>query len=178
MVSPVAVAEADGGEHLEPVPQAKRTWTIYSFASMWVAAIVTPSSCIAGASLLALGSSIGEITVILFLGTLVLLPCFWANATPGARLGIAFPVYCRASFGYTGAIYAALSRGVVAIGWLSFQMWVGTQAMFNGLSNAVPVLRNSTQIAENLNLGELVIFLVCVASAVAVCVCKRACVRA
>lgn len=150
---------AADGEHLEPVPPAKRTWTTYSFASMWIAAIVTPSSCITGAALLALGSSLGEIALILTLATIILLPCFWANGTPGAKYGVAFPVYCRASFGYTGAVYAALSRGVVAIGWLSFQLWVGAQAMFNGLSNAVPSLQNSTSLAPNLNLAELLVFI-------------------
>lgn len=148
----------NSGDHLAAVPPEDRSWSIYSYFSMWVASIVTPSGCIAGASLLSLGSSFGEVAVIYVIASLILLPCFWLNAAPGAKYGISFPVYCRASFGYTGAIYAALSRGVVAIGWLSFQLWVGTQALFNGLSNVAPSLANSTSLGANLNVAELITF--------------------
>jgi NCS1 family nucleobase:cation symporter-1 len=51
------------------------------------------------------------------------------NAIPGLTYRIPFPVECRASFGLRGAQFAALSRGVVAIGWLSFNLWLGAKAL-------------------------------------------------
>ena len=58
----------------------------------------------------------------------------------------------------TGAIAAALSRGLVAIGWLSFNLWIGAQGLFQGVVRVAPSLKNCPVLMENLNLGEFLFF--------------------
>jgi len=47
------------------------------------------------------------------------------NGDAGARYGINFPVFSRASFGLRGANIPALLRAVVACGWFGIQTWIG-----------------------------------------------------
>ena len=51
-----------------------------------------------------------------FLGNLMVLAPLLLNGYAGTKYGIAFPVFLRSSFGRRGAVVAALSRGIVAIG--------------------------------------------------------------
>ncbi len=51
------------------------------------------------------------------------------NAHAGAKYGIPFPVFVRASFGPVGANIPALLRAIVACGWFGIQSWLGGQAI-------------------------------------------------
>src|SRR2546430_4360009 len=65
----------------------------------------------------------------IFLGnTIVLLPML-LNAHAGARYGIPFPVFARASFGVLGANVPAILRALVACGWFGIQTWIGGEAI-------------------------------------------------
>ena len=89
-------------DHLAPVPHDQRNWNMLSFVSIWVAALCTPPTFIFGSSLLVLGNSFGAIIFIMITASAILLPLVTANAVPGTRYGVSFPVYCRASFGHKG----------------------------------------------------------------------------
>ncbi|KAK3240942.1 hypothetical protein CYMTET_49252 [Cymbomonas tetramitiformis] len=80
-----------------------------------------------------------------------------------------FAVLC--SFGYRGAVVAALSRGLIAIGWLSLNIWVASQAVHNSVARLLPSLKTSQHIAPNLTLPQLVVFLIYLVSH---CVCVMA----
>lgn len=95
--------------------------------------VLNPSSFAAGASLLSIGMSVPAATVAHALGGIFLLAALIANAWAGVKYGIPFPVLSRASFGYYGSQFCTLSRGAVAIMWLSFQLWQGAQALATGL---------------------------------------------
>ncbi|MGH9744390.1 MAG: NCS1 family nucleobase:cation symporter-1, partial [Candidatus Acidiferrum sp.] len=47
----------------------------------------------------------------------------------GARYGIPFPVFARASFGVMGANVPAILRALVACGWFGIQTWIGGEAI-------------------------------------------------
>jgi NCS1 family nucleobase:cation symporter-1 len=64
-----------------------------------------------------------------FLGNLLVLAPMLLNAHAGARYGIPFPVFARASFGVLGANVPALLRALVACGWLGIQTWIGGEAI-------------------------------------------------
>jgi len=55
------------------------------------------------------------------------------NAHAGAKYGIPFPVFVRASFGVRGANIPAVLRALVACGWFGIQCWIGGQAIFSML---------------------------------------------
>ncbi len=60
------------------------------------------------------------------------------NAHAGAKYGIPFPVFVRASFGVRGANLPALLRAVVACGWFGIQTWIGGQAIASMLTILFP----------------------------------------
>src|SRR5208337_1506454 len=51
----------------------------------------------------------------------------------GAKYGIPFPVFVRASFGVRGANIPAVLRALVACGWFGVQTWIGGQAIYSML---------------------------------------------
>ena len=64
-----------------------------------------------------------------FLGNVLVLIPMLLNAHAGARYGIPFPVFARASFGVLGANIPAILRALVACGWFGIQTWIGGQAI-------------------------------------------------
>jgi NCS1 family nucleobase:cation symporter-1 len=68
---------------------------------------------------------------------IVLIPML-LNAHAGARYGIPFPVFARASFGVLGANIPAVLRALVACGWFGIQTWIGGEAINTLLAVLVP----------------------------------------
>jgi NCS1 family nucleobase:cation symporter-1 len=52
------------------------------------------------------------------------------NSHVGAKYGIPFPVFARASFGTFGANVPALMRAIVACGWFGIETWLGGFAIY------------------------------------------------
>src|SRR3990167_6231875 len=76
---------------LAPVPQARRVWSTYNFAALWISmAHCIPTYMLAG-GLVAVGMSWGQALLTLGLGNLIVLVPILLNAPPGARYGIPFP---------------------------------------------------------------------------------------
>ncbi len=77
-----------------------------------------------------------------FLGnTIVLIPMV-LNGHAGARYGIPFPVFARASFGIRGANFPAILRAIVACGWFGIQTWIGGFAIFQIVKLWIPGFGN------------------------------------
>src|ERR1044072_9083435 len=66
----------------------------------------------------------------IFLGNSIVLLPMLLNAHAGARYGIPYPVFARASFGVLGANLPALLRAMVACGWFGIQTWFGGAALY------------------------------------------------
>src|ERR1700731_5329961 len=64
-----------------------------------------------------------------FLGNVLVLIPMLLNAHAGARYGIPFPVFARASFGVLGANVPAILPPLVACGWFGIQTWIGGEAI-------------------------------------------------
>jgi len=64
------------------------------------------------------------------------------NAHAGAKYGIPFPVFVRASFGVRGANIPAVLRALVACGWFGIQTWIGGQAIHSMLQIVWPAASN------------------------------------
>ena len=68
------------------------------------------------------------------------------NGHAGAKYGIPFPVFARASFGTKGANIPAMLRAIVACGWFGIQTWIGGFAIYQMLRLWIPSLETLPQI--------------------------------
>src|SRR5690242_15025482 len=76
----------------------------------------------------------------ILLGNLIVLIPMLLNAHAGAKYGIPFPVFVRASFGVRGANIPAVLRALVACGWFGIQTWIGGQAIYSMLKIVWPAI--------------------------------------
>ena len=120
-------------EDLAPIPLDRRTWGIYNYASLWVAMSVCIPTYMLASGLIAGGMSWWQAIGTILLGNLIVLVPMLLNAHAGARYGIPFPVFVRASFGVKGANIPAVLRALVACGWFGIQTWIGGQAIYSML---------------------------------------------
>lgn len=120
-------------EDLAPVPANRRTWGLYNYASLWVAMSVCIPTYMLASGLIAGGMNWWQAVGTILLGNLIVLVPMLLNAHAGARYGIPFPVFVRASFGVRGANVPAVLRALVACGWFGIQTWIGGQAIHSML---------------------------------------------
>lgn len=116
-------------EDLAPVPQEKRSWGTYNYASLWVGMSVCIPTYMLASGLIAGGMSWWQAIGTILLGNVIVLVPMLLNAHAGTRYGIPFPVFVRASFGVLGANVPAVLRALVACGWFGIQTWIGGQAI-------------------------------------------------
>ena len=118
---------------LAPIPQEKRSWGTYNYASLWVAMSVCIPTYMLASGLIAGGMNWYQAVGTILLGNLIVLIPMLLNAHAGTRYGIPFPVFVRASFGVRGANVPAVLRALVACGWFGIQSWIGGQAIYSML---------------------------------------------
>lgn len=118
---------------LAPIPLARRTWGTYNYASLWVAMSVCIPTYMLASGLIAGGMNWIQAIGTILLGNLIVLIPMLLNAHAGAKYGIPFPVFVRASFGVRGANIPAVLRALVACGWFGIQTWIGGQAIYSML---------------------------------------------
>src|SRR5471032_2286095 len=116
-------------EDLAPVPPSRRKWGVLSFAALWVSMSACIPTYMLASSLIGGGMNWWEAVATIFLGNLIVLVPMVLNAHAGAKYGIPFPVFVRASFGTRGANIPALLRAIVACGWFGIQSWIGGQSI-------------------------------------------------
>jgi NCS1 family nucleobase:cation symporter-1 len=134
-VSPALAARDPSlyNEDLAPVPAHRRDWSAYNYASLWVGMSVCIPTYMLASGLIAGGMSWWQAILTILLGNIVVLIPMLLNAHAGARYGIPFPVFVRASFGVRGANVPAVLRALVACGWFGIQTWIGGGAIHSML---------------------------------------------
>jgi NCS1 family nucleobase:cation symporter-1 len=115
---------------LAPVQASQRRWGALSFAALWVSMSACIPTYMLASSLIGGGMNWWQAVLTIFLGNLIVLVPMLLNAHAGTLYGIPFPVYCRASFGVTGANLPAILRALVACGWFGIQTWIGGDAIY------------------------------------------------
>jgi NCS1 family nucleobase:cation symporter-1 len=131
-------------EDLAPIPLARRTWTTYNYASLWVAMSVCIPTYMLASGLIAGGMNWWQAIGTILLGNLIVLVPMLLNAHAGTKYGIPFPVFVRASFGVRGANLPAVLRALVACGWFGIQTWIGGQAVASMLGVLWPATSTSS----------------------------------
>ncbi len=127
-------------EDLAPTSPAQRTWGTYNYIALWFSMSMEVTTYMLASSLIAGGMNWYEAVGTILLGNLIVLIPMLLNAHAGAKYGIPFPVFVRASFGTRGANIPAVLRAIVACGWFGIQSWIGGQS----ISAMVNVLWPST----------------------------------
>ena len=117
-------------EDLAPVPLARRTWTTYTYAALWISMAHCIPTYMMASGLIKAGMNWWQALITILLGNVIVLIPILANSHPGTRYGIPFPVFARAAYGVFGANVPALMRALVACGWFGIQCWIGGHALF------------------------------------------------
>src|SRR6202795_1475789 len=116
-------------EDLAPVSPERRTWGAYNYAALWISMSVNIPTYMLASGMIAGGMNWKQALFTVFLGNVLVLIPMLLNAHAGARYGIPFPVFARASFGVLGANIPAILRALVACGWFGIQTWIGGEAL-------------------------------------------------
>ncbi len=127
-------------EDLAPVPAGKRTWTTWNYAALWISMSLCIPTYMLASSLIGGGMNWWQAIVTIFLGNTIVLVPMILNGRAGAKYGIPFPVFARASFGVKGANIPAMLRAIVACGWFGIQTWIGGFALYQMLRLWIPSL--------------------------------------
>ena len=116
-------------DDLAPTPPERRTWGTYNYIALWFSMSMEVTTYMLASSLIAGGMNWLQAVATILLGNLIVLVPMLLNAHAGAKYGIPFPVFVRASFGTRGANIPATLRAVVACGWFGIQSWIGGQSI-------------------------------------------------
>ena len=127
-------------EDLAPIPQTKRTWNTWNYAALWISMSLCIPTYMLASSLIDGGMNWWQAILTIFLGNTVVLIPMILNGHAGAKYGIPFPVFARASFGVKGANIPAMLRAIVACGWFGIQTWIGGFALYQMLRLWIPSL--------------------------------------
>src|SRR5499433_3246351 len=114
---------------LAPVPVAKRKWTTYNYAALWISMAHCIPTYMLASGLIAAGMNWQQALITILLGNSIVLIPILLNSHPGTKYGIPFPVFARASYGVIGSNLPALMRAIVACGWFGIQTWIGGEAL-------------------------------------------------
>ena len=149
-------------EDLAPVSADKRTWTTWNYAALWISMSLCIPTYMLSSSLIEGGMNWWQAILTIFLGnTIVLIPMI-LNGHAGAKYGIPFPVFARASFGTVGANIPAMLRAIVACGWFGIQTWIGGFAIYQMMRLWIPSIETFPQIFPDsfgLQTGPAICFL-------------------
>ena len=129
-------------EDLAPIPASGRSWSTYNYAALWIAMSVNIPTYMLASGMIAGGMSWRQAIFTVFLGNVLVLAPMLLNAHAGAKYGIPFPVFARASFGVLGANVPAILRALVACGWFGIQTWIGGEAINAMVVALVPTWRD------------------------------------
>ena len=123
---------------LAPVPVARRNWTTYNFAALWISMAHCIPTYMMASGLMTAGMSWGQALFTILLGNTIVLVPILLNSHPGTKYGIPFPVFARAAYGTLGSNLPALMRALVACGWFGIQAWIGGEALHTLFTSLVP----------------------------------------
>jgi nucleobase:cation symporter-1, NCS1 family len=123
---------------LAPVPIARRTWSTYNYAALWISMAHCIPTYMLASGLMAQGMSWKQALFTILLGNTIVLVPILLNSHPGTKYGIPFPVFARAAYGTVGSNLPALMRALVACGWFGIQAWIGGEALQTFFAALIP----------------------------------------
>src|SRR6201995_1896137 len=110
---------------LAPLPLARRTWTTYNYAALWIGMSHNIPTYLLASGLIAVGMNWVQAVITIAVANLIVLVPMLLNSHAGTKYGIPYPVFARASFGLRGANLPAVLRALIACAWFGIQTWIG-----------------------------------------------------
>src|SRR5262247_1541619 len=129
-------------EDLAPVPIARRTWSTYNYAALWISMAHCSPTYMLASGLMAQGMNWKQALFTILLGNTIVLVPILLHSHPGTKYGIPFPVFARAAYGTRGSNLPALMRALVACGWFGIQAWIGGEALQTFFTAWIPAWPN------------------------------------
>ena len=132
-------------EMLQPIPEDRRTKSVWGQFWIWSGANVAPINWILGALGINLGLSFADTVTVLVVGNLIGMLGFGAFVLLGQRTGVTGMVLSRAAFGRQGAYLPAAIQATLAVGWSAVNTWIIldlVMALFGKLGWVDPSLEN------------------------------------
>ncbi|WP_246264067.1 purine-cytosine permease family protein [Aromatoleum toluvorans] len=136
---------ADLEEMLQPIPEHRRTTSVWGQFWIWSGANVAPINWILGALGINLGLSLADTITVLVAGNLLGMLGFGAFVLLGQRTGVTGMVLSRAAFGRYGAYLPAAIQALLAVGWSAVNTWIIldlVMALFGQLGWVDPTAEN------------------------------------
>jgi len=133
-------------EDLAPVSPEHRTWGTWNYAALWISMSLCIPTYMLASSLIEGGMNWWQSIMTIFIANTVVLIPMILNGRAGAKYGIPFPVFVRASFGVKGANIPAILRAIVACGWFGIQTWIGGFSIYQMIHVWYPGIANLPQI--------------------------------
>jgi NCS1 family nucleobase:cation symporter-1 len=133
-------------EDLAPIPLSKRTWGTWNYAALWISMSLCIPTYMLASSLIEGGMNWWESILTILIGNSIVLVPMILNGKAGAKYGIPFPVFARASFGVSGANVPAILRAIIACGWFGIQTWIGGFALYEMVRLWVPPIDSLPQV--------------------------------
>lgn len=130
-------------EDLAPVPVAKRTWTTWDYAALWISMAHCIPTYTMASGLIGNGMSWWQALGTILLGNVIVLAPILLNSHPGTKYGIPFPVFARAAYGTVGSNLPALMRALIACGWFGINAWIGGLALQTFFVSLAPGWRDA-----------------------------------
>src|SRR3982751_1698527 len=125
-------------EDLAIIPPEKRTWNTWNYAALWISMSLCIPTYTMASSMINQGMNWWQAILTIFVGNIIVLVPMLLNGHAGAKYGIPFPVFARASFGTRGANIPAILRAIVACGWFGIQTWIGGFSLYQMVVAWVP----------------------------------------
>ena len=116
-------------EDLAPIPPEKRKWGTWNYAALWISMSLCIPTYMLASGLINGGMNWWQAIFTIFLANTIVLVPMILNGRAGAKYGIPFPVFARASFGTRGANIPAILRAIVGCGWVGIGTWIGEGAI-------------------------------------------------
>src|SRR2546423_14078212 len=88
---------------LAPVPVARRTWSTWDYAALWISMAHCIPTYMMASGLIGKGMSWWQALLTIALGNVIVLAPILLNSHAGTKYGIPFPVFARAAYGTYGA---------------------------------------------------------------------------
>src|SRR2546428_6764498 len=123
---------------LAPVPVARRNWTTYNYAALWISMAHCIPTYMLSSGLISAGMNWWQALITILLGNIIVLIPILLNSHPCTKYVIPFPVFARAAYGTYGSNLPALMRAIVACGWFGIQAWIGGEALHTFFSAIIP----------------------------------------
>src|SRR5207302_9215174 len=90
-------------DDLAPVPVAKRDWTTYNYAALWISMAHCIPTYMLASSLISVGMNWWQALFTILLGNTIVPAPILLNSHAGTRYRIPFAVFARASYGTIGS---------------------------------------------------------------------------